>query len=142
MSLRIYLCPMYQALYNETQMVLNNQINKPQCYGTPDWTANPPVLTFRFPLNDSSISSCNNKLEVFYNNFCKVYINYGTLLTYVLVDLIPWRLKGFLWHAEHFCSWFILSSIKENQSNESRYIFKTPPRNWPENVYMFYLSLQ
>nr|XP_040040206.1 zona pellucida-like domain-containing protein 1 [Gasterosteus aculeatus aculeatus] len=64
MSLRIYLCPMYQALYNETQMVLNNQINKPQCYGTPDWTANPPVLTFRFPLNDSSISSCNNKLEI------------------------------------------------------------------------------
>ncbi|KAM8905465.1 zona pellucida-like domain-containing protein 1 [Spinachia spinachia] len=64
MGLSIQLCPMYQALYNESQMVLNNQINRQQCYGTPDWTANPPVLTFRFPLNDSSLSSCNNKLEI------------------------------------------------------------------------------
>ncbi|XP_037313223.2 zona pellucida-like domain-containing protein 1 [Pungitius pungitius] len=64
MAVRIYLCPMYQALYNESQMVLNNQMSSPQCYGTPDWTANPPVLRFRFPLNDTSISSCNNKLTI------------------------------------------------------------------------------
>ncbi|XP_054460560.1 zona pellucida-like domain-containing protein 1 [Anoplopoma fimbria] len=64
MDLSIYLCPMYQALYNESQMVLNDQITTPECYGTPDWTVDPPVLKFRFPLNDSSISSCNNNFKI------------------------------------------------------------------------------
>ncbi|XP_038548433.1 zona pellucida-like domain-containing protein 1 [Micropterus salmoides] len=64
MDLRIYLCPMYQALYNETLMVLNNQFNTPQCFGTADWAVDPPVLKFRFPINDSSISSCNNNFKI------------------------------------------------------------------------------
>ncbi|XP_045928909.1 zona pellucida-like domain-containing protein 1 isoform X2 [Micropterus dolomieu] len=64
MDLRIYLCPMYQALYNETLMVLNNQFNTPQCFGTADWAIDPPVLKFRFPINDSSISSCNNNFKI------------------------------------------------------------------------------
>ncbi|XP_068585132.1 zona pellucida-like domain-containing protein 1 [Cebidichthys violaceus] len=64
MDLSIYLCPMYQALYNESQMVLNNQIDTPECYGTADYTVDPPVLKFRFPLNGSSISSCNNDFKI------------------------------------------------------------------------------
>uniref|UniRef100_A0A8C2WU48 Si:dkey-4p15.5 n=1 Tax=Cyclopterus lumpus TaxID=8103 RepID=A0A8C2WU48_CYCLU len=64
MDLSIYLCPMYQALYNESQMVLNNQINTPECYGSADWSVDPPVLKFRFPLNDSSVSSCNNNFKI------------------------------------------------------------------------------
>ncbi|XP_056297102.1 zona pellucida-like domain-containing protein 1 [Pseudoliparis swirei] len=64
MDLSIYLCPMYQALYNESQMVLNNQINTPECYGTADWNVDPPVLKFKFPLNDNSVSSCNNDFQI------------------------------------------------------------------------------
>ncbi|XP_068441813.1 zona pellucida-like domain-containing protein 1 [Clinocottus analis] len=64
MDLSIFICPMYQALYNESQMVLNNQIDTPECYGTADWTVDPPVLKFRFPLNDSSVSSCKNNLKI------------------------------------------------------------------------------
>ncbi|KAM6932719.1 zona pellucida-like domain-containing protein 1 [Lycodopsis pacificus] len=64
MDLSIYICPMYQALYNESQMVLNNQIGTPECYGTADWVAVPPVLHFRFPLNGSSLSSCNNDFKI------------------------------------------------------------------------------
>ncbi|KAI4815730.1 hypothetical protein KUCAC02_005865 [Chaenocephalus aceratus] len=33
MDLSIYICPVYQALYNESLMVLNNQINTPECLG-------------------------------------------------------------------------------------------------------------
>lgn len=64
MDLSIYICPVYQALYNESLMVLNNQLNKPECFGTPDWTVNPPVLRFSFPINGSSTSVCENNFKV------------------------------------------------------------------------------
>ncbi|XP_042341960.1 zona pellucida-like domain-containing protein 1 [Plectropomus leopardus] len=63
MDLSIFLCPVYQALYNESLMVLNNQLNTPECFGTADWSANPPLLKFRFPLNESAISSCQNNFK-------------------------------------------------------------------------------
>uniref|UniRef100_A0A8C6KLH3 Si:dkey-4p15.5 n=1 Tax=Nothobranchius furzeri TaxID=105023 RepID=A0A8C6KLH3_NOTFU len=66
MDLSIYLCPIYNSQYNESLMVLNNQISNPLCYGTADWTVSPPVLRFRFPINDTSLSSCANIYQVFY----------------------------------------------------------------------------
>ena len=65
MDLSIYICPVYQALYNESLMVLNNQYNKPECFGMADWSVTPPVLKFRFPINESAIISCNNNFKVF-----------------------------------------------------------------------------
>lgn len=67
MDLSIYICPIYQALYNESMMVVNNQGDKAECYGMADWTVDPPVLKFRFPLNESSISACNNNFRVFFH---------------------------------------------------------------------------
>ncbi|CAK6963543.1 zona pellucida-like domain-containing protein 1 [Scomber scombrus] len=64
MDLSIYICPVYQALYNESLMVLNNQFNKPECFGTPDWSVNPPVLRFSFPINGSSNSVCENNFKI------------------------------------------------------------------------------
>ncbi|XP_037836465.1 zona pellucida-like domain-containing protein 1 [Kryptolebias marmoratus] len=64
MDLSIYLCPMYNAQYNESLMVLNNQINNPACYGKADFTTTPPVLKFRFPINDTSSASCANKYVI------------------------------------------------------------------------------
>ncbi|XP_028275891.1 zona pellucida-like domain-containing protein 1 [Parambassis ranga] len=64
MDLSIYICPMYNALYNESLMVLNNQYNKPECFGRADWTATPPVLKFRFPINESALSSCANNFRI------------------------------------------------------------------------------
>lgn len=66
MDLSIYLCPVYQALYNESLMVLNNEFSKPECFGTADWNVDPPVLKFRFAINESSISSCKNNFEVLF----------------------------------------------------------------------------
>lgn len=65
-DLNIYLCPMYQALYNESLMVLNNQFTKPTCLGTADWTVIPPVLKFKIPLNETAISACGNSFRVFF----------------------------------------------------------------------------
>ncbi|KAM9359549.1 zona pellucida-like domain-containing protein 1 [Symphorus nematophorus] len=64
MDLSIFLCPVYQALYNESLMALNNQFNKPECFGTADWAVDPPVLKFRFPLLGSSISHCHNNFKI------------------------------------------------------------------------------
>lgn len=66
MDLSIFICPIYHAFYNESMMVVNNQGNKAECYGMADWTVDPPVLKFRFPLNESSISACNNNFKVFF----------------------------------------------------------------------------
>ncbi|XP_035479158.1 zona pellucida-like domain-containing protein 1 isoform X2 [Scophthalmus maximus] len=64
MYLSIYICPMYQALYNESMMALNNEFNKLECFGTADWTAVPPVLKFKIPLNESAITACNSNFKV------------------------------------------------------------------------------
>ncbi|XP_062242296.1 zona pellucida-like domain-containing protein 1 [Platichthys flesus] len=64
MDLSIYICPVYQALYNQSLMVLNNQFNKPECFGTANMTAVPPVLKFKIPLNESAIAACNSIFKV------------------------------------------------------------------------------
>ncbi|XP_007554467.1 zona pellucida-like domain-containing protein 1 isoform X1 [Poecilia formosa] len=64
MDLRIYICPIYNAQYNESLMVLNNQFKNPKCYGKADWTVTPPVLKFRFPINETSISDCGNNFQI------------------------------------------------------------------------------
>uniref|UniRef100_A0A8D3A7Y1 Si:dkey-4p15.5 n=1 Tax=Scophthalmus maximus TaxID=52904 RepID=A0A8D3A7Y1_SCOMX len=66
MYLSIYICPMYQALYNESMMALNNEFNKLECFGTADWTAVPPVLKFKIPLNESAITACNSNFKVLF----------------------------------------------------------------------------
>ncbi|KAK2847410.1 hypothetical protein Q5P01_010409 [Channa striata] len=62
-DLSIYLCPVYQALYNESLLVLNSQL-KPSCFGVADWTATPPVVKFKIPLNDSAILTCGNSFKI------------------------------------------------------------------------------
>ncbi|RVE64990.1 hypothetical protein OJAV_G00131120 [Oryzias javanicus] len=64
MDLSIYICPMYQALYNESLMVVNNQLSNSLCYGKADWTVTPPVLRFRFPINDTNVAACKNVYKV------------------------------------------------------------------------------
>ncbi|XP_061917814.1 zona pellucida-like domain-containing protein 1 [Entelurus aequoreus] len=64
MDLSIYLCPVYQELYNESQMVLNNEYTKNECFGEADWTADPPVLKFSFPINESSLTLCGNDFNI------------------------------------------------------------------------------
>lgn len=69
MDLSIYICPVYHAMYNESLMVVNN-VDKPECYGTAVWNVDPPLLTFRFPLNESAIASCNNTFAVCFTTVC------------------------------------------------------------------------
>ncbi|TKS80850.1 Zona pellucida-like domain-containing protein 1 [Collichthys lucidus] len=63
MDLNILLCPMYHARYNESLMFLNNQ-NQEGCLGTADWGVTPPVLRFRFPINESAMESCSNSFKI------------------------------------------------------------------------------
>uniref|UniRef100_A0A8C7X2F4 Si:dkey-4p15.5 n=1 Tax=Oryzias sinensis TaxID=183150 RepID=A0A8C7X2F4_9TELE len=63
MDLSIFLCPMYQALYNESLMVVNNQLTNKLCYGKADWSVSPPVLRFRFPINETDASAYFSKVQ-------------------------------------------------------------------------------
>ncbi|XP_051766911.1 zona pellucida-like domain-containing protein 1 [Ctenopharyngodon idella] len=64
MDLYILLCPMYFYGYNESMVALNGHFAKPECRGTADWTANPPVLKFQFYITEPYISICSNKLTI------------------------------------------------------------------------------
>lgn len=64
MDLSIYICPIYHSMYTESVMVVNN-VDKPECHGIAVWNVDPPLLTFRFPINESAIASCNNTFTVF-----------------------------------------------------------------------------
>ncbi|XP_042355556.1 zona pellucida-like domain-containing protein 1 [Plectropomus leopardus] len=63
-DLNILLCPIYFNGYNESLLSLNSQHSKHQCKGTPDWTADPPVVKFNFSITEEGISACSSKLSV------------------------------------------------------------------------------
>ncbi|XP_068601860.1 zona pellucida-like domain-containing protein 1 [Brachionichthys hirsutus] len=94
MDLDIFLCPVYQALYTESQMVVNNELNKPECRGSAYWNETPPVLRFRFPINDSAISSCNNIFKTVtapgsgpFSNFSQIqFVNISGMVNSVELD--------------------------------------------------------
>ncbi|XP_064158368.1 zona pellucida-like domain-containing protein 1 [Anguilla rostrata] len=64
MKLSILMCPIYFRGYNESLMALNAQFSRRECYGTPDWTVDPPVLKFNFSISENSITACSNKLKI------------------------------------------------------------------------------
>uniref|UniRef100_A0A8C9RFY9 Si:ch73-261i21.5 n=1 Tax=Scleropages formosus TaxID=113540 RepID=A0A8C9RFY9_SCLFO len=57
MELSILLCPVYYGGYNESLMSLNAQYLKAECHGRADWSVNPPVLKFSFPITEEGISA-------------------------------------------------------------------------------------
>lgn len=63
-DLQILLCPIYFNGYNESLLSLNSQHSKEACKGTPDWTADPPVLKFNFSITEEGISTCSSNMVV------------------------------------------------------------------------------
>ncbi|KAJ8347630.1 hypothetical protein SKAU_G00262190 [Synaphobranchus kaupii] len=57
-GLAVLVCPVIYTGYNESLLVLNSIMNDPNCKGTLDSNADPPVVRFRFPLNQTS--SCGS----------------------------------------------------------------------------------
>uniref|UniRef100_A0A3B4VG94 Si:ch73-261i21.5 n=1 Tax=Seriola dumerili TaxID=41447 RepID=A0A3B4VG94_SERDU len=55
--LQILLCPIYFNGYNESLLALNSEHTKQQCKGTPDWTADPPVVKFNFSITEDAITA-------------------------------------------------------------------------------------
>uniref|UniRef100_A0A8C9Y5Q7 Si:ch73-261i21.5 n=1 Tax=Sander lucioperca TaxID=283035 RepID=A0A8C9Y5Q7_SANLU len=54
--LKILLCPIYFNGYNESLLALNSEHSKDQCKGTPDWTADPPVVKFNVSITEEAIT--------------------------------------------------------------------------------------
>ncbi|XP_067253213.1 zona pellucida-like domain-containing protein 1 [Chanodichthys erythropterus] len=58
-GLAIKFCPVLYTGYNESELILNNVFNNPECQGTLDVTASPPVARFKFPLNSTNACGSN-----------------------------------------------------------------------------------
>ncbi|XP_026129487.1 zona pellucida-like domain-containing protein 1 [Carassius auratus] len=52
-SLAIKFCPVMYTGYNESELILNNIMNNPDCYATLDTTVSPPVARFSLPINST-----------------------------------------------------------------------------------------
>lgn len=63
-EIQILMCPIYFNGYNETLLSLNSKHSKEECKGTPDWTADPPVLRFNFSITEEGISACSSNMVV------------------------------------------------------------------------------
>ncbi|XP_072303338.1 zona pellucida-like domain-containing protein 1 [Eucyclogobius newberryi] len=63
MDLSILLCPIYNANFNESLLILNNQLRE-ECKGTADFSVEPPVLRYSFPIDEQSVSACNNHIQI------------------------------------------------------------------------------
>ncbi|CAJ1064518.1 zona pellucida-like domain-containing protein 1 [Xyrichtys novacula] len=53
-ELAIQICPVVYTGYNESLLILNHMFDKPECKGTLDELATPPVVRFSFPINSTS----------------------------------------------------------------------------------------
>ncbi|KAL1266549.1 hypothetical protein QQF64_002224, partial [Cirrhinus molitorella] len=58
-NLAIKFCPVMYTGYNESELILNNIMNNPDCQATIDTTVLPPVARFRFPLNSNNSCGSN-----------------------------------------------------------------------------------
>ncbi|XP_055013583.1 zona pellucida-like domain-containing protein 1 [Boleophthalmus pectinirostris] len=63
LDLSILLCPLYFANYNESLLILNNQ-SRAECRGTTDFSVQPPVIRYRFSIDEQSVLACGNKIEI------------------------------------------------------------------------------
>ncbi|KAF7656512.1 hypothetical protein LDENG_00040030 [Lucifuga dentata] len=63
-ELQILLCPIYYNGYNESQVALNSEHTRDQCFGIADWTVIPPVIKFNFSLTEDAIAACACKLAI------------------------------------------------------------------------------
>lgn len=50
-GLAIQICPVVYTGYNESLLILNHMLDKPECKGTLDELVTPPVVRFSFPIN-------------------------------------------------------------------------------------------
>ncbi|XP_008307676.1 zona pellucida-like domain-containing protein 1 [Cynoglossus semilaevis] len=63
MELSIIMCPIYHSAFTHQDMVLNQQFENTECFGTPDFTVDPPVLKFEIPINPDN-SFCGSSYEI------------------------------------------------------------------------------
>ncbi|KAM9847004.1 zona pellucida-like domain-containing protein 1 [Aulostomus maculatus] len=78
-ALSILLCPIYFNGYNESLLSLNSEHTKHQCKGTPDWTADPPVLKFNFSITEEGITGCSSELTVSEEMGTGVFADFSTV---------------------------------------------------------------
>ncbi|CAM4729910.1 unnamed protein product [Leuciscus chuanchicus] len=78
-SLAIRFCPVLYTGYNESELILNNVINNPDCKGTVDTTVSPPVARFRFPLN--STNACGSSFITYQSPGTGVFSDFSNIET-------------------------------------------------------------
>lgn len=98
-SLAIQICPVVYTGYNESLLILNHMFDKPECKGTLDESATPPVVRFTFPLNMTNACGSNFLVSRGWRrskivDFSKHPLFFSLCLT--LLSMLP---------LDHQCSW-------------------------------------
>ncbi|PIO41117.1 Zona pellucida-like domain-containing protein 1 [Aquarana catesbeiana] len=62
--LSINACPIQYAEFDPTMLTLNGNHSLGYCNGTIDNSVEPPVVTFNFPINDTTQNSCGNVITI------------------------------------------------------------------------------
>ncbi|XP_063806898.1 zona pellucida-like domain-containing protein 1 [Pseudophryne corroboree] len=76
-QLSIYLCPVYYAGYNETELFMNDILSNPGCQGTVDLSNTIPFLTFVFSINDSS--TCGSSFQILDERGDGIFQSFSTI---------------------------------------------------------------
>uniref|UniRef100_A0A8C1G4Q0 Si:ch211-103f14.3 n=1 Tax=Cyprinus carpio TaxID=7962 RepID=A0A8C1G4Q0_CYPCA len=83
-NLAIKFCPVVYTGYNESELILNNIMNNPECHATLDTTVLPPVARFSFPIN--STNACGSNFVV--SNRTGVFSDFSNIETVNISGII------------------------------------------------------
>ncbi|XP_033866593.3 zona pellucida-like domain-containing protein 1 [Acipenser ruthenus] len=86
MELAIFVCPVMFSGYNESLLALNNRFQDPNCKGTLDTTATPPLLRFQFPINENS--SCGSVFKITSTSGTGIFQDFSNIQTINISGII------------------------------------------------------
>ncbi|XP_040181324.1 zona pellucida-like domain-containing protein 1 [Rana temporaria] len=82
--LSINACPIQYAVFDPAMLALNGNHSLGYCNGTIDTSVEPPVVTFNFPINDTTQNSCGNVITIENNIGAGEFMQFSNVQTVVI----------------------------------------------------------
>ncbi|XP_075694900.1 zona pellucida-like domain-containing protein 1 [Rhinoderma darwinii] len=82
--LTINACPIQFAEFDPTSLALNGKQSMNNCIGALDTTVYPPVITFVFPINDTTENACGNSITIEDHAGSGIFQSFSNIQTVVI----------------------------------------------------------
>ncbi|KAJ1189265.1 hypothetical protein NDU88_006015 [Pleurodeles waltl] len=86
--LTINICPTLFAMYDPLLLALNGNHNQSNCLGKLDNSSSPPVVSYAFPLNDTTQNACGNVIQIQDEAGSGIFNDFSTIQTVVLSGFV------------------------------------------------------